>query len=410
MTSAKPPLVVCNTFPDPGAGSEQGKAFSWTLALARFFKVHVYCVTSHADLCRKDPRCHDWIFHPVPFEFPTYPNAWWKEWFPEWRKLVLAAMQRDLPDIRPVGLHHPTPGSFRIFPAYQCLGIPYTLGPLGGGEVAPGKFVRSAGLPIRQQALESVRPLLNRASVSHPRSRPVLRGAEHVLVTTPESGSIVRFAGATSVSSCFPDVFEPSASLHPGQMRSKQASELKKGLRLLFSGRGLWWKSGQLAVNVLSEARRRGLPATLEMYTQGPAVDAWKAYADALGVSDEVTWPGFVPREELLEHLGNAHAFIYPTLHDSSSSALPEAYSTGLPSMTLGIGGAGTASGEGTGFNEYRPTAGQWVTAVVDQLQRWQDHPGDWLQCSENAAKHAGTFSQKAIEAVVESELVPVFL
>jgi glycosyltransferase involved in cell wall biosynthesis len=349
------------------------------------------------------------VFHGIPLEIPKGSTAWWKDWYPTLRKEVILKISEETSSLQPVGLHHPNPGSFRILPAYHSLGIPYTLGPLGGGEVAPFSFLRSANLPLKQLGIESLRPMINRGCVSHPWSHPVLKGARHVLATTEESAKVCRAGGARSVSCAFPDVFEAASTNDPLIRRPAQQQELKDNLRLIFSGRSLWWKGGTIVLEVLAEARKRGIKATLTMITEGPVSDAWQARAESMGLTPWIEWSRFVPREDLLQKLGESHVYIYPTLHDSSSSALPEAYSTGLPSMTLGIGGAGTASGEGTGFNEFRPTAPEWVSAVVDLLQRWQAYPEEWLECSRKALERSNDFSQGAIEEIVERELVPIF-
>lgn len=409
----KPSLIVCNTFPDPKAGSERGKAFVWTLALSQYFDVHVFCVEEHADACRADPRCAEWNFHGIPFEY--YPEGkvgvWWRDWFPRWRKLVIEVIREEIPNIQPVGLYHPTPGNFRILPAYQSLGIPYALGPLGGGEFAPWSLLCGAHLPPHVFVLEALRPLINRLSVLHPWSCPVLRNARKVLVTTAESEAIVRFAGATETVVTFPDVFEPRNSSEMNAHRKAQAAKFQNGpMKLLFSGRAVWWKAGHIALEVLKELQERGVPAHLQLFTEGPARKAWEEYALKLGVSDAATWSYFISREELQLHLQEAHAYVYPTLHDSSSSALPEAYATGLPSITFGIGGASTASGPGVGYNQYHPPVSKWVKAAVDKLCLWRNDPEEWLEISQRCLDRSRDFSQKSIESAVKQSIVPCFM
>jgi hypothetical protein len=110
-----------------------------------------------------------------------------------------------------------------------------------------------------------------------------------------------------------------------------------------------------------------------------------------------------------LELYAEAHAYVYPTMHDSSSSALPEAYSTGLPSVTLGIGGAGTASTSETGFNEYLPTAPAWIDRAASAIGEWMKNPEQWLIASTAALDKSHSFSLHSIEMAIEQHIIPAF-
>ena len=85
-----------------------------------------------------------------------------------------------------------------MFPDYFRLGIPYTLGPLGGGETAPLRLLRDAGLPPAELAREWLRPALNYASLMNPQVRRVLRQARMALATTRETERLLQWAGAES--------------------------------------------------------------------------------------------------------------------------------------------------------------------------------------------------------------------
>lgn len=177
--------------------------------------------------------------------------------------------------------------------------------------------------------------------------------------------------------------------------------ELSTCFRLFFSGRALWWKGGHLAIQVLRAVRERGLPASLTFVTQGPAAAAWKSLAQRAGLEKFVHWHPFVARDQLLEMQSHAHAFVYPTMHDSSSSAIPEAYSTGLPSITLGIGGLAMAVGPGTGLNAPAPTAQEWIAQAAQQVTEWVNRPEHWFNACQAARQHSHTFTSQRIEKAI---------
>lgn len=120
-----------------------------------------------------------------------------------------------------------------------------------------------------------------------------------------------------------------------------------------------------------------------------------------------ITWSHFVPREQLLEMQSSAHAFVYPTMHDSSSSALPEAYSTGLPSVTLGIGGIATAAGSGTGMNEFFPNAQQWINQAAAQISSWASDPDSWFLACQASLERSLYFNPSRLEIIVQERIFP---
>lgn len=410
-TKGKPPIIVSCMFPNPSKGSEAGKAFSWTLALEIFFEVHVICLDTSAEACAKSELCKNWNFYPISMPAPRGPSLWWYNWYRMWCGEVVEKILEIRRTVQPVGIHHPVMGSFRMLPRFDVTGIKYTLGPLGGGEFLPAKFAVTAGFPPLVCLEELLRPAINLLTSLHPLSKPVLSGAEHCIATTEESARIIRKAGATRVSIAFPDVFETQSDPVEVMARRKlQAEELRKEVRLIFSGRAMWWKGGHLALRVLQRLHAMGCNATLQMVTQGPAVESWRVESGKMGIADHVRWSGFVSRPELFELQSHSHVFVYPTIHDSSSSAIPEAYATGLPTVTLGIGGAGAASTPATGFNAYLPDATQWVNQAASAIEGWIADPTAWLLACGAAVVHSRNFSQKHIEDVVRRVVVPAFI
>jgi len=398
-------------FPDPEKGSEAGKAFAWTRALEVYFRVHVICLDTSAEACAKSDLCKNWNFHPVSMPTPRGPSLWWYNWYRLWCGEVIAKIGEIRQRVQPVGIHHSVMGSFRMLPRFDRTGLKYTLGPLGGGESIPAGFVLSAGFPPIVCLEELFRPSINVLTSLHPMSKPVLSGSEHCIATTGESARIMRNAGASSVSIAFPDVIEPQKDLAEVMASRKlQTGELREGVRLIFSGRALWWKGAHLALRVLQRLRSGGSNATLQLVTQGPAAEGWKLESKKLGVEDYVQWFGFVPRQELFKLQSQAHVFVYPTIHDSSSSAIPEAYTCGLPTVTLGIGGAGAASTPATGFNRYCPSAALWVDQAAKAIEGWIKDPATWLVACEASAVHSRAFSQKHIEKVVGQVVVPALI
>ncbi|MEN9975475.1 MAG: hypothetical protein RLZZ282_1481, partial [Verrucomicrobiota bacterium] len=342
-----------------------------------------------------------WIFHP--HDVPLPKTGGWRfyvsHYFPYCRAVI--PLCRDL--IEQHGFRRvfqPTMGTFRMIPQFEKLGIEYYLGPLGGGEFIPRHLLVDAGMPAGQMLMERARPWLNRACVRNPFIQRTLSRATAVLATTEETRALLMGAGVKRCQLAFPDVVDPAGFPNDAlETRSRQCAEMAVTFRLIFSARGRWWKGGQLAIRFVGYCRARGTDVRLTVVADGPVAEAWKRHACQLQLADAVDFSPLMPRNELFEQFLQSHAFIYPTMHDSSSSALPEAYGCALPSLTLGLGGIKAAASDDAGVNTEPCSIEQWMEQCHDQLTRWQQNPQEWLAASGAALTHSQTFRMARIEA-----------
>jgi len=315
-----------------------------------------------------------------------------------------------IPRIKPVGLHHPTLGSFRILPNYDRLGIPYSLGPLGGGETSPYTLLRGSSMPWRETAKELIRPIINYACLLNPQVRRVLRNARVVLATTPETERLMVWAGATKTATVFPDVINLSDSpSDPMAGRKRQLGELSREFRCIWSGRAVWWKGGQVVLRFIRLLKDNGIHASLDTYSVGPALEPLKRMAGSLGLGDCVRFNASVPRSELLQAHQRAHLFVFPSLHESGSSAIPEAYSTGLPSMTLALGGTWYPTDRNAGLNETPPDIQSWLGKGVEMVKGWIHDPQLWMSACQAALARLPDFAPPALTERARVHLVPYF-
>jgi glycosyltransferase involved in cell wall biosynthesis len=397
-------LVCCGGGPEPFSGSEPGKGFSWTMALSRMFEVHVVCTRYAMERCEASGLCDHWIFHP--HDVPLPKTGGWRfyasHYLPYCRAVI--PLCRDL--IAQHGfrrLFQPTMGTFRMIPQFEKLGIDYYLGPLGGGEFIPRHLLVDAGMPVVQTLLEKARPWLNRACVRNPLVRRTLSRTTAVLATTEETRALLMSAGVRCCHLAFPDVVDPAGFPHEAlKIRNGQRTDMAQTFRLIFSARGRWWKGGQLAIGFVDYCRQRNLDVRLTVVSDGPVGDAWKHLANQLQLADAVDFLPLMPRQQLFDHFLKSHAFIYPTMHDSSSSALPEAYGCALPSLTLGLGGIKAAACDHAGVNTEPNSIGQWMDQCHGQLTRWQQTPQEWLAACASALDHGQTFHLDRIEASLQ--------
>jgi glycosyltransferase involved in cell wall biosynthesis len=82
----------------------------------------------------------------------------------------------------------------------------------------------------------------------------------------------------------------------------------------------------------------------------GPEQERLRALAEELGIAHQTKFWGELPRDETLRRLGECHALVHPSLHDSGGFVCLEAMVLGLPVICLDLGGPGVQVTEETGF------------------------------------------------------------
>jgi glycosyltransferase involved in cell wall biosynthesis len=407
ITGERPPLLLVAVDMGPRAGSEPGKAWEWACALARYYRLHVVTGPAAAERCRREDIAADWQWHTTRLPVP-YTTGWryyrdYSRWCAEIPSLI-CEVQRV---VRAVALHHITLGSFRVLPRYDRCGVVYSLGPLGGGEFTPREFLATARLPVGSRLAELARPWLNNACAAVPSLRAVMRNSALALATSRETEIVLRRMGARQTAVVCPDRVPEDVDPTRAQATEGRAADLRRCVRLIWSGRALWWKGGQLAVELLRRLIAQGVQAELAMFSYGPALHAWRRQIEEAGVAKLCRVSGFVSRPERFEELGWAHAVVYPTFHDSSSPALLEAYAMGLPSLTVGLGGAAFIARADTGHNVRPENLDTWLDGAVACVQRWQQEPSTWIAASNAARARAAEFGEEYLETMAGRWLGP---
>ena len=411
----KPHIIVIALALDPRRGSEPGKGWWWATALSRFFHLHVVTREENLAACRETlaGEASDWSFHPTDTSFENCPTT--LSYYVRYHKWLREALgiAEEIKNRHPVrGLFHLTLGSFRVLPRYDRLGIPYVVGPLGGGECAPRAFLRNRSAPLTHRLSESVRPLANGVFALVPGLRRTLRRAALTLATSEESADVLRLMGAQHTVAVFPDAYDDwidtAAVL---ENRSQQQAAVGQTIRLLWQGRALWWKCPDLALDLLAKAHAEGVRVELTMVGDwsGPVGVSIQHQAARLGLLSHVRFLAGMPRHEFLDVQASHHGFLATSLHDSGGIPLLEAQARGLPCLTLGLGGNRESACPDAGVPAGGAGPDDFITRSVRCLRRWQDDPGQWLAEARAALHFSTTFTNARLQACVREHVVPVF-
>ncbi|SFS41272.1 glycosyltransferase [Halostagnicola kamekurae] len=154
-----------------------------------------------------------------------------------------------------------------------------------------------------------------------------LRGVDTIIVSSPnmrdECARISKFSAKTTVIPLGIDVDETSVE-----------PRTREGTRLLFVGRLVEFKGVEYLISAM-----RNLDASLSIVGKGPARESLERHAEAEGVSQKVTFEGFVSDERLEQLYRDADVFVLPSAGENESFGIVqlEAMSHGLPVINTAL-------------------------------------------------------------------------
>lgn len=227
--------------------------------------------------------------------------------------------------------HQPVPVAMRYPSPLAGLGIPYVIGPVGGGLEDPPGFDRSTDTApwfVRLRAVDSLR-------LRHDRwLRRTYSDAACVWGIAP----YVRDLLADVPLQRFETMSETGlATLPAAPQRTVRPSS--EPFRLLYVGRLVRTKGARYAVEAL--ARPEAQQCTLDVVGDGPDRAHCEEVARTHGVTDRVTFHGALPRAEVDAHYLAADAFVFPSYREPGGNVTFEAMGFALPLIVCDRGGPG---------------------------------------------------------------------
>jgi glycosyltransferase involved in cell wall biosynthesis len=267
-------------------------------------------------------------------------------------------------------VQHITWGSFRVPSFMGRLGIPFTFGPVGGGEDTPPKLRR--GLGITGRIWDALRRISS--AMLAPAMQSTYAGASEIVTTTNETLNALPRAHrhkawsrqAVGIDSELAQQYGANFSARSGTGPREPEQPQTDRLELLFVGRLLPWKGVHLALKALAQLGAGGEQVHLTVIGGGSDLGRLRRLATRLKVDGKITWKGWMPREEVIRLYSRYDLFLFPSLHDSGGMAVLEAMAFGLPVLCLDLGGPALAVNDRCG--RVIATGGRDEDAVVDLI------------------------------------------
>ncbi|WP_127559286.1 glycosyltransferase family 4 protein [Nioella ostreopsis] len=287
--------------------------------------------------------------------------------YPHFERLVWRQFGADIRAGRYDIVHRITPLSPTISSplAAKCAraGVPFVLGPLNGGVPWPREFdaerrqekewlsyIRGAykALPGRRRALKH--------------AAAIIAGSRHTEGEIPAAMREKTF-------------YIPENAIDPARFAKRAAPSKDGPLRACFVGRMVPYKGPDMLLEAASPLLRDGR-MQLDLIGDGPMLPGLRAQAEALGVSDAVTFHGWMEHGAVQDVLAGSDLMAFPSIREFGGGVVLEAMALGVPSLIVDYAGPAELLITGTGWKVPLGDRATIVAGFRAELERLeQDRP-----------------------------------
>lgn len=326
----------------PNRGSEPGVGWRWAHEMAAL-NHEVWVITRRNNQAAieqsflKTPKPRQ--LHFIYYDLPSWAR-WWKRgqrgvhlYYLLWQLGAYRTAKRWHQETGFDAVHHITFGVIRQPSFMGNLGIPFVVGPLGGGEFAPVPLRKY--YPFTAKFNDAVRDYANQLASMDPWLKKMYQQASCILLKTPQSMQWL----ATSFQHKACCLLEIGIDFNECLKLEKPTPPHATHCRILYVGRFIHWKGMDLGLRAVANMHARHIPLKLTMIGQGCASQAWHQLVTELNLDDHVTWIPWLNQEALLALYSNYDVLLFPSLHDSSGNVALEALANGLAVVCLNLGG-----------------------------------------------------------------------
>jgi glycosyltransferase involved in cell wall biosynthesis len=319
---------MCAYACDPGAGSEPGIGWHWAEQASKRHEVWVLAneidrpALEREMAERPNPNLH-FVFHGLPRwtgnpqRLPVY-LAWHLTAIPLVRRLH-REHRFDL-------AHHVTYGAFRYPTVLAWSGIPYVIGPISGAERPPLSFLPSFG--FKGALTELIRLVTSSFVWAIPLTRTSLKRAKTILVVSRQTHDRL------------PTWAQPKAVQELACGISAEPEEHPDNfdvLRILSTGRLLYWKGIHYGLRAFAELRKQFPDARMSICGDGPEAPRLKKLCAELGITESVDFLHNYSHLDAVAQYKTHSIFLSPIVHLNGIAVL-EAMSAGMPIVELDNG------------------------------------------------------------------------
>lgn len=329
---------------EPNAGSDEGLGWLWPYYMRNNHEVFV--------ITRKDrrPKIEEYLkdnnitnMHFFFCDIPDWMNFYYKtgKGFLVYQKLwqypaywmikrLHKKYQFDL-------IHHVSTSDFRIIGFLYKINTRYLLGPIGGAQTTPKALLYYTRF---NRVEENLRLLINKITILNPSYKKAINRANKIFFTNNETFDFLNpYIKNKQKCSLLIDVAVDESIVLRNNINEKFLYRSNKILTFIWSGRMVFRKGLDLLIDALSNLDS-DLKYQVILCGDGPEFDRLKEICNKKKLLEKVIFTGKLSYENMQKYYDIADVFIFPSLRETTGTVLVEAFSHGLPVITLNQGGA----------------------------------------------------------------------
>lgn len=242
-------------------------------------------------------------------------------------------------------------------------GVPFIIGPLNGGVPWPSAF--DSARRAEREWLSYVRGLYKVV----PGHRSTLRNAAAILTGSRHTAGELPEALDPKV------IWLPENAIDPTRFASRPRS-VTGPLRACFIGRMVPYKGPDMLLEAAAPLLRDGR-LQLDMIGDGPMLPGLKEQANALGISEAITFHGWLAHSDVAGVAGKCSVLSFPSIREFGGGVVLEAMAMGLAPLIVDYAGPSELVGPDTGFTIPLGARTAIIRDLAAELERLSENRGD---------------------------------
>jgi len=224
------------------------------------------------------------------------------------------------------------------------LPVPFVWGPMGGGQSTPKGFFKGYPLVGKLEDLErEVSQWIGRTLLWS--RRRCMKRARAILVCNRDTRDKFPKKYLSKI------IDFPVTGMEAGDAALPlEPPDPDSPLRILTSGRLVFWKNFSAAVEAFARFAASGAEASFTIVGEGPETGRLNDLVDRLSLRGKVLFVPWLPQKDLWRLMRSSDIFLYPSLREGGGAVVVEAMANGLPVICLDSAGPGFHVQEGWGI------------------------------------------------------------
>lgn len=337
-------ILICAYSCEPGFSSEREIGWKWSNLLSSNNEVFVLTRLSNKETIERFIIDHS-IECKIKFIFYDLPK-WARVWKKAERGLYLYYTLWQFGAYRKARLIHTTEnfdivhyltfGSL-LLPNFMCfMPTKYVLGPVGGGENVPLRFI--GDFTLKGKIGEIIRHIIQKIQFINPIFLLNCQRADKILVRTKETYNFIppSFRHKTEL------MLETGVPQELLNYKTNKTNKIKTTgeINIITIGRFIPSKINILTLKVILNFKNKyNIPFKFYIVGDGNERPKLEKFCKKNGLDEDVIFTGWVRRDEVFKFLSQSDIFFSTTFKEGGTWAFFEAVAMGIPVVCLKISG-----------------------------------------------------------------------